>query len=125
MQSGEIVLCRAYADKDTDMKNKNPPMRKIWTILFALFLVGALPSTAMEGEDTPLEIETDTVHINVKANKVNVLNGEGKDLEIYNLTGVRVSTTPLESNDTNVHLNLPRGCYILKVGKVVRKVTIL
>ena len=100
-------------------------MRKIWTILFALFLVGALPSTAMEGEDTPLEIETDTVHINVPANKVNVLNGEGKDLEIYNLTGVRVSTTPLESNDTNVHLNLPRGCYILKVGKVVRKVTIL
>ena len=54
-----------------------------------------------------------------------ITNAEGKTLEIYNLTGVRVARIRIDSNDKQITLNLTRGCYIMKVDKVVRKVTIL
>ena len=51
-----------------------------------------------------------------------VQNAEGQKLEVYNLIGVRVSLYRIDSADKTVTLGLQRGCYILKVGKVVRKV---
>ena len=41
-----------------------------------------------------------------------------------NLAGVRISSLALESEEATLKLNLSRGCYILKVGKTVRKVNV-
>ena len=53
------------------------------------------------------------------------VNGaEGETLEIISLTGKRVHTETIESPAQKIELNIPKGCYIVKVGKVVRKVSI-
>ena len=57
-----------------------------------------------------------TVNNNSDNQEVRVQDAESQRLEVYNVLGVRV-----DSNDKTFTLGLQRGCYILKVGKVVRK----
>jgi hypothetical protein len=45
-------------------------------------------------------------------------------LEVISLTGRQVANYKVEGPAQRIDLNIPKGCYILKVGKVVRKVTI-
>ncbi len=100
-------------------------MKKLYIIALSMFLLGTMPSVAMAQMDDEMETEMNAVTLNVHDGKVHVTNAEDKNLEVYNITGVRVSLVRIDSNDKLISLNLTRGCYILKVGKVVRKITIL
>ena len=64
------------------------------------------------------------VSISVESNSVEVKGGEGLELEVVSLTGRLVATYQIDSPAQRIELNIPKGCYILKVGKVVRKVTV-
>ena len=90
-----------------------------------MLLLGVAPSSAHVQMDEPIEAEMETVTLTIQEGKAHITNAEGKTLEIYNLTGVRVARIRIDSNDKQITLNLTRGCYIMKVDKVVRKVTIL
>ena len=57
-------------------------------------------------------------------NIVSVQNAAGFTLEVVSLTGRAVASYKIEGPAQRIELNLPKGCYILKVGKVVRKVTV-
>ena len=41
-----------------------------------------------------------------------------------NVAGVRIQSVKGEGSDKHLDLNLKKGCYILKVGKTVRKVSL-
>ena len=43
---------------------------------------------------------------------------------LYFYLGVRVLSIRVDGNDKSYNLNLPKGCYIVKVGNVVRKISI-
>ncbi len=63
--------------------------------------------------------------VTVKGNVVRINDAEGQVLKIYNLTGTEVSHHRIDSNDVQLNLSkLPKGYYIIKVGKVVRKISI-
>ncbi|MBQ8157875.1 MAG: T9SS type A sorting domain-containing protein [Prevotella sp.] len=64
------------------------------------------------------------ISITVEGNSVQVTGANGMTLEVISLTGRQVATYRIDSPAQRVELNIPKGCYILKVGKVVRKVTI-
>lgn len=56
---------------------------------------------------------------------VRVQNAEpGSQMEVYNIVGVKLSTILIDSTDTTVVMNLPKGYYIFKIGNIVRKVVI-
>lgn len=65
------------------------------------------------------------IQITVKGNDVRIQNAQGESLRVYGITGKLISSTQIESNDETVNLNLTKGCYIVKVGKVARKIYIL
>ena len=90
-----------------------------------MHLLGAVPSIAHMQMDEPIEAELEAVTLTIQDNRAHITNADGKTLEIYNLTGVRVARIRIDGNDKQITLNLTRGCYIMKVDKVVRKVTIL
>jgi hypothetical protein len=69
------------------------------------------------------EMEED-INISVNGQWVVINGAQGQTLEVVSLTGRRVMTIKIESPAQRVELNVPRGCYILKIGKVVRKVAI-
>lgn len=100
-------------------------MKRLYIIALSMFLLGMLPSVAAAQTDEEMEAELNAVTLTVHDGKAHITNAEGKNLEVYNITGVRVALVHIDSNDKQINLNLGRGCYILKVGKVVRKVTIL
>ena len=100
--------------------------RIIVTAVFACILT-ALPATAstMAIElGVAEQIEEPAPAISVKGNVVSVDGGNGMLLEVVSLTGRAVATHKIESPAQRIELNLPKGCYILKVGKTVRKVTV-
>ena len=70
-----------------------------------------------------IENEIAEITIAVNGSQLHITNATGQTLEIYNLTGVRVATLRIDSDDKTFNVNLPKGCYMVKVGKVVRKVS--
>ena len=63
--------------------------------------------------------------ISMSGNVLRVIDAAGQNVEVFNVTGVRVFCKRVESNDQSFQLGLTRGCYIVKVGRVVRKVNIV
>ena len=71
-----------------------------------------------------IDIDTQTISISVVGNTLHVVGAEDEPLAVYNVTGVRVMSVKVDGSDRHYTLNLPKGCYIVKVGNVVRKVSI-
>jgi len=65
------------------------------------------------------------IQISFSGKSLRVVGAQGQTVEIYNVTGVRVFSAGISSDDQSFSPNLSRGCYIVKVGKVVRKINIL
>ena len=83
--------------------------------------------TDMKAQDiqrNPIEQEQKEIVITpVNRSAVNIKNAEDKVLEVYNLAGVKVATIRIDSPEKTIDLDyLQKGCYILKVGKIARKV---
>lgn len=99
-------------------------IRTVLSIVLSAFLLAApLDMKAQDIQRTPVEQELNAVTISVNDATVHIKNAEKQVLEIYNMAGVKIANFHIESNDVTVNLNhLAKGCYILKVGKVVRKV---
>jgi len=104
-------------------------MNKKILILFALIMLFATSQSAnaqdvqkAQIEKTQIEVDQQAVSIIVNESAIHIKNAEKQVLEIYNLAGVKVSSIKIDSADKVIELaNLPKGCYILKVGKTVRK----
>lgn len=103
-------------------------MKKNIMILTTLALLSmGTPAMAMEMVSemgVAEQIEERTPTLSVDGNSVSVQGASGMTLEVVSLTGRAVAQYKIESPAQRVELNLPKGCYILKVGKVVRKVTV-
>ena len=72
---------------------------------------------AVEQVDNP-------VTISVSGQTVLVAGAQGETLEVVSLTGRQLMAVKIDSPAQRVELSVPRGCYILKVGKVVRKIQV-
>ena len=59
-----------------------------------------------------------------KESTILVTNANGQMLYIYNVAGVLVQSFKVEGFERRYDLNLPKGCYIIKVGKTVRKISV-
>ena len=87
----------------------------------------AMPSRAMNmvtEMGVAEQIDEQGPTLSVEGNIVSVKDASGMNLEVVSLTGRAVATYKIDGPAQRIELNLPKGCYILKVGKVVRKVTV-
>ena len=53
-----------------------------------------------------------------------VTGAENQQLEVVALTGRKVLSQKIESPAQKIELNIPKGCYIVKIGDVVRKISV-
>ncbi len=101
-------------------------MKKILIMITAAFLL-AMPMEVkaqdIQQQRTTIEQEVAPITISVNESTIHIKNAEKMVIEIYNMTGVKVVTQRIDSSDKMIELdNLPKGCYIIKIGKVARKV---
>ena len=103
-------------------------MKKNVIIITTLALLSlGTPAMAMEMVSemgVAEQVEERAPAINFDGNTVSVQGASGMTLEVISLTGRAVAQYKIDSPAQRVELNLPKGCYILKVGKVVRKITV-
>lgn len=99
------------------------------SFLSLLLALGAPAMMAAEMIPEPAadtEMEINEVQITVSnGNIVYVKNAEGALIQVYSITGAEIMAQRVESNCKSYEIsNLQKGCYIIKVGKVTRKVFI-
>lgn len=100
-------------------------MRRLLIILFVAVVLFSTPSIIHA--DTAIEIidnDYQDVTISVNSSTIRVTGANGQTLYIYNVAGVRVMSIKIDGADRHYELNIPKGCYIAKVGKVVKKISI-
>ncbi len=95
----------------------------IFTLTTLLLLTCPLSIMAADAELAITE-QVDDISISVSGQTVFVNGAQGLTLEVVSLTGRRVVSYKIDSPAQRIELNIPKGCYILKIGKVVRKVSI-
>ena len=89
-------------------------------------MMPAVNAAARTAFDSPQEVnDFEEVRLTLNGANLRIQNGSGMSVEIYNITGVKVADYRINSNDKIIRLELNRGCYIIKVGKTVRKISIL
>lgn len=99
--------------------------KKIFTYIFAFACLLASPLSAEAYQLIEItEADYQQPSISITGNVIRVSNANGQTLYIYNVAGVRVKAVKIEGADKRFDLGLPKGCYIVKVGKVVRKISI-
>ena len=100
--------------------------KRILILTMAGFLSAAVPMTAMasEMELAAAEQVDDQAGVTVEGQSVSVTGAQGKELIVVSLTGRQVMKVTIENAAQRIELNIPKGCYILKVGKVVRKIQV-
>lgn len=100
-------------------------IKYILSILFVALFVVSTPVFAMSDvELSTIDASVAEMTITVNGSTVRVTGANGCVLSIYNVAGVRVKTVKIDSADKLYDLDLPKGCYILQVGKTVRKISV-
>jgi len=103
-------------------------MKKRLLIISIVFMgMFAAPIRGVAADADFLQMEQsidDDITLTMNGQWVTINGAQGKTLEVVSLTGRKVMTLKIESPAQRVELNVPKGCYILKIGKVVRKVAI-
>lgn len=86
--------------------------------------VGVPTMASAEASVLIIEQESQRITVSVSGSVLRVSGADGEVLHIYNVTGVRVMSITVDGYEKSYTLNLPKGCYIVKIGKTVRKITI-
>lgn len=70
------------------------------------------------------DLQPTAANITVNGGSIRVSGANGKIMYVYNLAGVRIHSIKVEGADRTYDLNFSKGCYIIKVGTTVRKVSL-
>lgn len=97
---------------------------KIITLLgIAVVLLGA-PSASYAQSISATTSDVSEIKVTISGSNIRVLNAAQTSLEIFDIAGVKKASFEIESSDKTVSVNLPKGYYLLRIGKFVRKIQI-
>ncbi len=99
--------------------------KPIFILAFSALCLMGLPLNSFAVNSVEiLEQNNPDITINVFQSVLHVTGADGLTLHIYNATGVEVKSLKVEGSDRRYQLNLPKGCYIVKVGNFVRRILV-
>lgn len=100
-------------------------LKNILTTLCFIMALSLAPTSAVSAASILELIEVEQqVQITIVDNVIHVSGANGQVMHIYNVAGVRVMSAKVDGIDKRFDYNLPKGCYIVKVGKTARKISI-
>jgi hypothetical protein len=99
-------------------------MRKYILIITILAFTAGLATASSMPEIQGVAEQIDKISMTIEGKTVVVNNAQGETLIVVSLTGRQVAQYSIDSPSQRIELNLSKGCYVLKVGNIVRKVSI-
>lgn len=100
--------------------------------LWAALLLAAAPVPMIAAPENPADTETAAfsasdwaeASLEVQGRNVHVRNAQGMTLDVFDITGKLVMSVRIDSNDKRISLSLGKGCYLVRVGKMTRKIAL-
>lgn len=102
-------------------------MKRFYTILLTTLLLGGMgfPLLSQVNPERSVMEAPEKVKIKLSENRLTIENLPKDDiLEIYNIMGVKVFSRRVKAGTNEYTLSLPKGFYILKIGKITKKIAI-
>ena len=108
-------------------------MKKIYYIILALGLMGApvvahaVPAVEIIENDYDGQKGGISLRVTTEGNgqaRLRVTNATNQTILIYDISGAPIKKIMVDGPDKIYELSLRKGCYIVKVGNVVRKVSV-
>ena len=99
-------------------------MKKFFIITLTLAMTFTPLAVLAETPTDGIEMSVSGISLSVKDGNVHITGANGEVMEVFNLTGTKVATIRIDSNEKTFALNLTKGCYLIKVGKIVRKISV-
>ena len=97
-------------------------------ILFIAFTLALFTGCPLQMKAIPnaeiIQNDFQGISIYVSESVLHVSGANGQVLQIYNVAGVCLMRVKVDSEVKLYELNLSKGCYIVKVGKTVRKISV-
>lgn len=101
-------------------------IKYILSVFFCTVFFMCLPmETQAHQEVSIVDKDFTSITITLLGSVLKITGANGQQLQIYNVAGVRVMNVKVDGDERDYGLSLPKGCYIVKVGKVVRKISVL
>ena len=101
-------------------------MKRLLILTFTLAALWLVPSTVSAAPayfaGVMELIDEQEVEVAYNDGSLTVTGADGLTLQIVSVTGKVVMNKRIDSPEQKIELNIPKGCYIVKVGKVVRRV---
>jgi hypothetical protein len=103
-------------------------MKRFYSFLLMAYLIygGGVPVSA-QGDPEGFVMEEPQTETKIKFfdNRIVIENLPKDDvLEIFNIMGVKVYSRRIHAGTNEYTLSLPKGYYIIKIGKITKKVAI-
>lgn len=103
--------------------------------IFLSLTITATPLAVAAANDAPAAFaETDItgmmaeepgeINVELNGNVLHITGAQGSALEVFDITGKKVFSARIDSHDKRITLNLGKGCYIVRVGKITRKIAL-
>lgn len=101
-------------------------MKKINCLIILLFVLYGLPVRGALCSELEMAVEqTDKeLRIAVSSGSIQLYGAVGQIVEIYNVTGVKVVSVKIDTEGQSVRLPSSKGYYLIKVGRIVRKISV-
>ena len=97
----------------------------LYTLFLALMMFVMMPQNVFANDPSePEEGMKQPKVVLVKESTIKVVAAEGLEVRVYDVAGMVVATVRIDSVEKTVNLGLQKGCYIVKVGKTVRKISV-
>jgi hypothetical protein len=99
-------------------------MKKIFIISLTIAMALTPISMLAQMERESIEMSVSGISLSITGGNVHIVGAQGEVMIIFNLTGTKVTTIRIDSNEKTFALNRTKGCYLIKVGKIVRKISV-
>jgi uncharacterized protein (DUF58 family) len=102
-------------------------MKRLFTIamLFGVLLGSAGLSAQTQPRAAVERESSSSFAIQVNNTRVTIQNlAPRTSIVVYNILGVKLKELRMPANGDDLQFDMPKGCYILKVDNVVRKIAI-
>lgn len=97
--------------------------RQLLILITAALLLGVPQVKAQDIQHPATEQELKEINISVNGTTLRVKNADKMVVEIFNMAGMKVASYRVDSPEKTFELeHMPKGCYIVRVGKVARKI---
>ena len=86
-------------------------MKKIFIIALTLAMASTPVSMLAQTERDGIEASVSGIQLSIDGGNVHIVGANGEVMEVFNLTGAKVATIRIDSDNKTFALNLPKGCY--------------